>query len=96
MVARENLGPRVAQMAAAALLIDYVVTVAVQPAAGTVAVVTAIPQLRPYQPGNRDSRGAADLLCQLARVATVGPRVRRDDLWVHRDAHADDRDRRDP
>jgi amino acid transporter len=38
-----------AQIAAAALLIDYVVTVAVQPAAGTVAVVTAIPQLRPYQ-----------------------------------------------
>ena len=49
VVARENLGPRMAQIAAAALLIDYVVTVAVQPAAGTVAVVTAIPQLRPYR-----------------------------------------------
>ncbi|OSC29748.1 DNA-binding protein [Mycobacterium vulneris] len=48
LVARENFGPRVAQVAAAALLIDYVVTVAVQPAAGTVAVVSAIPQLRPY------------------------------------------------
>jgi amino acid transporter len=48
VVARENLGPRMAQIAAAALLIDYVVTVAVQPAAGTFAVVTAIPQLRPY------------------------------------------------
>jgi amino acid transporter len=48
VVARENLGPRMAQIAAAALLIDYVVTVAVQPAAGTVAVVTAIPELRPY------------------------------------------------
>jgi len=48
MVARDNFGPRVAQIAAAALLIDYVVTVAVQPAAGTVAVVSAIPQLRPY------------------------------------------------
>jgi len=48
VVARENLGPRMAQIAAAALLIDYVVTVAVQPAAGTVAVVSAIPQLRPY------------------------------------------------
>nr|WP_082972740.1 MULTISPECIES: APC family permease [unclassified Mycobacterium] len=47
-VARENFGPRVAQVAAAALLIDYVVTVAVQPAAATVAVVSAIPQLRPY------------------------------------------------
>ncbi|SOX52422.1 APC family permease [Mycobacterium ahvazicum] len=47
-VARENFGPRVAQVAAAALLIDYVVTVAVQPAAATVAVVSAIPVLRPY------------------------------------------------
>ena len=48
IVARENFGPRVAQVAAAALLIDYVVTVAVQAAAGTVAVVSAIPALGPY------------------------------------------------
>jgi amino acid transporter len=48
MVARDNFGPRIAQIAAAALLIDYVVTAAVQPAAGTVAVVSAIHQLRPY------------------------------------------------
>jgi amino acid transporter len=47
-VARENFGPRTAQIAAAALLIDYVVTVAVQPAAATVAVVSAIPALRPF------------------------------------------------
>jgi amino acid transporter len=48
IVARENFGPRVAQVAAAALLIDYVVTVAIQCAAGTVAVVSAIPALGPY------------------------------------------------
>ncbi|KBZ59049.1 APC family permease [Mycobacterium colombiense] len=48
IVARDNFGPRVAQIAAAALLIDYVVTVAVQSAAGTVAVVSAIPPLGPY------------------------------------------------
>jgi amino acid transporter len=48
VVARENFGPRVAQVAAAALLIDYVVTVAVQAAAGTVAVVSAIRSLGPY------------------------------------------------
>jgi len=48
VVARDNFGPRVAQVAAAALLIDYVVTVAVQSAAGTVAVVSAIPVLGPY------------------------------------------------
>jgi amino acid transporter len=50
VVARENFGPRVAQIAAASLLIDYVVTVAVQCAAGTVAVVSAIPFLGPYSP----------------------------------------------
>jgi amino acid transporter len=48
IVARENFGPRVAQIAAAALLIDYVVTVAIQCAAGTVAVASAIPVLGPY------------------------------------------------
>ncbi len=48
IVARENFGPRVAQVAAAALLIDYVVTVAVQAAAGTVAVVSGWPTLGPY------------------------------------------------
>ncbi len=48
IVARDNFGPRVAQIAAAALLIDYVVTVAVQSAAGTVAVVSALPALGPF------------------------------------------------
>jgi amino acid transporter len=48
IVARENFGPRIAQVAAAALLIDYVVTVAVQSAAGTVAVASALPALGPY------------------------------------------------
>jgi amino acid transporter len=45
IVARENFGPRVAQVAAVALLIDYTVTVAVQVAAGSAAVVSAFPQL---------------------------------------------------
>jgi amino acid transporter len=48
MVARDNFGPRWAQIAAAALLIDYVVTAAVQPAAGTVALCSAITALHPY------------------------------------------------
>jgi amino acid transporter len=47
-VARDNFGPRWAQIAAAALLIDYVVTAAVQPAAGTVALCSAIPALHPF------------------------------------------------
>jgi amino acid transporter len=48
VVARENFGPRIAQIAAVALLIDYVVTVAVQITAGTVAVVSAFPAIGPY------------------------------------------------
>ena len=46
VVSRE-LGPRIAQIAAVALIIDYIVTVAVQTAAGTDAVTSAFPVLRP-------------------------------------------------
>jgi amino acid transporter len=49
VVARENFGPRVAQICAVALLIDYVVTVAVQTAAGTAAVASAFPAVGPYK-----------------------------------------------
>jgi amino acid transporter len=49
VVARDNFGPRIAQVAAVALLIDYVVTVAVQVAAGSAAIVSAIPNLTPGQ-----------------------------------------------
>src|ERR1700747_2086465 len=47
--AREIFGPRISQVAAVALLIDYVVTVAVQTAAGTAAVASAFPGLGPYK-----------------------------------------------
>ena len=46
VVARENFGPKVAQIASVALLIDYIVTVAVQSAAGTAAITTLVPSLR--------------------------------------------------
>jgi amino acid transporter len=45
VVARENFGPRVAQVAAVALMVDYVVTVAVQNAAGSAAVLSTFPVL---------------------------------------------------
>jgi amino acid transporter len=45
VVARENFGPRVAQIASVALLIDYIVTVAVQSAAGTAAITSLVPAL---------------------------------------------------
>jgi len=48
VVARDNFGPRVAQVAAVALLIDYTVTVAVQCTAGTEALTSIVPSLVPY------------------------------------------------
>lgn len=52
VVARENFGPKVAQIAAVALLIDYTVTVAVQSAAGTAALTSAFPALLRVQGHN--------------------------------------------
>jgi amino acid transporter len=49
VVARENFGPRIAQVCAVALLIDYIVTVAVQIAAGTAAIASAFPSVGPYK-----------------------------------------------
>ncbi len=45
VVARANFGPVIAQLAAVALMLDYIVTVAVQSAAGTAAVISAIPAI---------------------------------------------------
>ena len=63
VVARDNFGPRVAQIAAVALLIDYVVTVAVQVAAGSAAIVSAIPNLTLREQG--------DLLSGISVVAIL-------------------------
>ncbi len=49
VVARENFGTVVAQVGAVALMLDYVVTVAVQAAAGSAAVTSAVPALAEYQ-----------------------------------------------
>ena len=46
VVARDNFGPKIAQIAAVALFIDYTVTVAVQCSAGTAALTSAVPYLR--------------------------------------------------
>jgi amino acid transporter len=48
VVARENFGPNVAQVAAMSLLIDYTLTVAVSVAAGVAAITSVIPSLTPY------------------------------------------------
>src|SRR6202047_5467609 len=47
-VARENLGPFAGLLAAAALMIDYVLVVAVGISAGVGALVSAVPRLQPW------------------------------------------------
>jgi amino acid transporter len=49
IVAKENLGRTPSLIAAASLLIDYVLTVAVSIAAGVAAVTSALPQWAPYR-----------------------------------------------
>jgi amino acid transporter len=48
IVARQNLGPRAALLAAAALMVDYVLTAAVGISAGVGALVSAVPRLQPH------------------------------------------------
>jgi amino acid transporter len=50
-VASENLGPHVGLLAAAALMIDYVLTAAVGISAGVGALVSALPTLQPHTLG---------------------------------------------
>ncbi|HUI77015.1 MAG TPA: APC family permease [Bryobacteraceae bacterium] len=47
-VARENLGHRAALLAAAALIVDYILVVAVGISAGVGALVSAVPSLQPH------------------------------------------------
>jgi len=47
-VSRANLGRKAALVAASALLVDYVLTVAVSVAAGVANIVSAVPSLAPY------------------------------------------------
>jgi amino acid transporter len=64
VVARENFGPRVAQVAAVALMIDYIVTVAVQTAAGSQAILSTFPALG-------DPLGETTTLLVIAVAATL-------------------------
>jgi len=64
VVARENFGPRIAQVAAVALMVDYVVTVAVQTAAGSAAILSTFP-------GLAKPLGGTTTLLLIAVVATL-------------------------
>lgn len=49
IVSRDNFGPVTAQVAAVALMLDYLVTVAVQAAAGVAAIISTFPGLAPWK-----------------------------------------------
>ena len=49
IVSRDNFGPVVAQIAAVALMLDYIVTIAIQSAAGVAAIISTFPSLSPYK-----------------------------------------------
>jgi amino acid transporter len=49
IVSRDNFGPVVAQVAAVALMLDYIVTLAIQSAAGVAAIVSTFPELEPWK-----------------------------------------------
>jgi amino acid transporter len=51
VVSRENLGNRAGMLAAASLMVDYTLTVAVSIAAGTAAIASAVPPLRTHLVG---------------------------------------------
>jgi amino acid transporter len=49
VVSRDNFGPVIAQVAAVALMLDYIVTVAVQSSAGVDAIVSTFPSMHNYK-----------------------------------------------
>ena len=49
IVSRDNFGPVVAQIAAVALMLDYIVTVAIQSAAGVAAIISTFPSLHQWK-----------------------------------------------
>ncbi|MFN0281101.1 MAG: APC family permease [Kineosporiaceae bacterium] len=65
-VSRANLGPNAALVAASALLVDYVLTVAVSVAAGVANIVSALPELAPH--------AVAVSLCFVALLAVMNLR----------------------
>ncbi len=49
IVSRDNFGPVVAQIAGVALMLDYIVTLAIQSAAGVAAIISTFPELEPWK-----------------------------------------------
>ena len=91
IVAKDNLGETPALIAAAALLIDYVLTVAVSIAAGVAAITSAFPQWHVNRvETDARLRGRADAR-QPARHSRIGTDLRRAHLLLRRQPAGADR-----
>ena len=93
-VSRANLGRRPALVAATALLVDYVLTVAVSVAAGVANIVSAFPSLAPHAVALSLGFIALLTVMNLRGVRESGRPLRDPDVRLHRDRAADDRRRR--
>ena len=83
-VAKENLGTTAGLLAAAALMLDYVLVVAVGISAGVGALVSALPALQPHTLALCLATLAPDHDRQPPRRARVGPGVHGPDLPLRR------------
>ena len=92
IVAKDSLGPRWGLMAAAGLILDYILTVAVSVAAGIAAVTSALPSRGPGHGPARVGRDCHSGLGKPARGQSSRCSLRGSDLHVHR-CDRPDRDR---
>lgn len=83
IVVRENLGTAPGLVAGAALLIDYVLTVAVSISAGVAAITSAFPELLPPSRGPSTDCYCLYHHCQPARGAGICYHFRRPHLSLH-------------
>ncbi len=90
-VASKNLGEKAGLVVAAALLVDYVMTVAVSVASGVDNIISAIPVLNPFRVEIAVGFIVHPRRRQPARGARVEQGVRHPDLPLHRQHRGDDR-----
>ena len=83
-VSRANLGRDAALVAASALLVDYVLTVAVSVAAGVANIVSAFPELAPHAVALSLGFVALLAVMNLRGVRESGTHLRDPDLRVRR------------
>jgi hypothetical protein len=85
IVARDNLGELPAQTAGAALLTDYILTVAVSVSSGVAQIVSAFPVLFEYRVWLAVGLVGFVMLINLRGGERVGHHLRHTDLLLHRD-----------